>query len=450
LFPPTWKTGLRALEKDINIYVSYIKSSIPATYNKLEEIKKAQNEDIIVSQVIEYTQTKWPDNITEASDLHKYKQHASEFSMIDNILVKRTAVVIPQNMRQEMLIRLHTGHLGVTKCQKQAQTSVWWPGITKAIENFVKDCNICSKFANDKPEPLMTSNTPSRPWEVVGTDLCEGPKKTQYLVCVDYFSRYFEAQKLTSTTSAAIINSLKSVFARHGIPSIVRSDNGPQYASYDFKCFAQLYGFQHITSSPHYPQSNGEAERAVQTLKNILKKNEDPYLGLLAYRNSPLHNGYSPAELLMGRKLRSILPTLNQNLEPKAIDKTIFDNREISYKAKMQQTFNNRHKPQNKTDLKEEDKVIVKTNGKFEEGQVTQRVSNRSYNIEMPVGTIRRNRRHLVSITPQQNLQPDNNEDMAMNQQTDLPEAKESRGKNILRKQWLIRSFVNSSVLETV
>lgn len=78
---------------------------------------------------------------------------------------------------------------------------------------------------------------------------------------VDYFSRYVEVQKLSSTTAPHVITALKSIFARHGIPSTLVSDNGPQYACREMKEFAEVYtDFAIITSSPHYPQSNGQAE----------------------------------------------------------------------------------------------------------------------------------------------------------------------------------------------
>ena len=89
------------------------------------------------------------------------------------------------------------------------------------------------------------------------------------------------------------------------------SDNGPQYAAETFSQFADKNGFIHVTSSPRYPQYNGEAERAVQTVKNVLRKNEDPY-----YRNAPLANGYSPEQLLMGRQLRSTVPAHADTLKP--------------------------------------------------------------------------------------------------------------------------------------
>ena len=103
---------------------------------------------------------------------------------------------------------------------------------------------------------------PLYPWQKVATDLFEY-QQTQYLLIVDYFSRYIEVLKLNSTTSSEIIHQIKRIFARHGIPQTVISDNGPQYASQEFRCFAASYGFSHITSSPMHPSGNGEVERAV-------------------------------------------------------------------------------------------------------------------------------------------------------------------------------------------
>ena len=78
-----------------------------------------------------------------------------------------------------------------------------------------------------------------------------------------------------TTKSHEVIRALKAIFARHGIPEEVRSDNGPQYASAEFTHFAKEWGFKHTTSSPRFPQSNGEAERAVETTKSLLTKEKD-------------------------------------------------------------------------------------------------------------------------------------------------------------------------------
>ena len=139
-----------------------------------------------------------------------------------------------------------------------------------------------------------------------------------YLLVVDYrsdLSAFTEIAELSNTTSASIVNHTTSMFARHGISAVVVTDNGPQYASDTFRRFATAWGFLHA-SSPRFPQSNGESERAVKTLKCLLAKCDNPYDTLVAYRSTPLNNGYSPAEPLMGRKLRTPIPLIPASLEP--------------------------------------------------------------------------------------------------------------------------------------
>ena len=99
--------------------------------------------------------------------------------------------------------------------------------------------------------------------------------------------------KLHNTSADKIILHTKSIFAGHRIPEQLISDNGPQYSSEAFAQFAQSYGFEHVTSSPYFQQSNGEVERAVQTIKNLMKKK---MIVILAYRTTPTEIGYSPAE----------------------------------------------------------------------------------------------------------------------------------------------------------
>ena len=109
--------------------------------------------------------------------------------------------------------------------------------------------------------------------------------------------------------------------ARHGIPEQVFSDNGPQFSCAEFAQFANTWEFVHSTSSPRYPQSNGLAEKAVQTAKRIVMKatasGRDPYIALLEYRTTPISDcGKSPAQLLMSRRLRYILPSTPASLQP--------------------------------------------------------------------------------------------------------------------------------------
>ena len=118
------------------------------------------------------------------------------------------------------------------------------------------------------------------PWQKVATDLIEFDKQN-YVLVIDYYSRYIEVVGLQRTTSTAV-NHMKSIFARHGLSDIVISDNGRQYASAKFESFSREYKFTHVTSSPMHSSGNGEAERAVRTIQSLLKSAKDPYIGILA------------------------------------------------------------------------------------------------------------------------------------------------------------------------
>ena len=104
--------------------------------------------------------------------------------------------------------------------------------------------------------------------------------------------------------------------ARHGVPETLVSNNGPQFSSKEFVLFAKDEGFSHVTSSPGHASGNGEVERVVHTIKELFSAAKDQYSALLNYRSTPLANGYSPAELLMSRKIRTKLPELPRNLHP--------------------------------------------------------------------------------------------------------------------------------------
>ncbi|KAM7314179.1 hypothetical protein ISCGN_003964 [Ixodes scapularis] len=150
--------------------------------------------------------------------------------------------------------------------------------------------------------------------ELIRDRIVLGGKK--YVVIVDYYSKFFELEELPRTTTEDLTKVFSQVFARHGCSEVIRSDNGPQFGSSEFRRFAKHWRAQLVTSSSYYPQSNGEAERAVQTAKNLLTKSSDAAKALLAHRTTPGPVGFSPAELLMGRKLRSTLPSAPATLRP--------------------------------------------------------------------------------------------------------------------------------------
>ena len=102
------------------------------------------------------------------------------------------------------------------------------------------------------PEPLMPTPIPERPWQLIATYLFVLGKVT-YLLVVEYYSRYVEVVTLsTSTSSLKVIQAVKTIFARHGIPDELRSDNGPKFHSKEFAQFAKDWGLKHSTSSSRY------------------------------------------------------------------------------------------------------------------------------------------------------------------------------------------------------
>ena len=112
---------------------------------------------------------------------------------------------------------------------------------TNVQEDLVQQCRTCALHRDNKPEPLIATPLPDRPWQVVATDLFQ-MKGMDYLIIIDCYSRYVEDAAMTKTTKASeVIRVLKSIFARHGIPEQLRSDNGPQYDSAEFSHFAKQY-----------------------------------------------------------------------------------------------------------------------------------------------------------------------------------------------------------------
>ena len=136
------------------------------------------------------------------------------------------------------------------------------------------------------PDPYSTTITST---EKVGVDHFEY-KKSSYVIIVDYFLAILKyVAKLTSTSSPAVITQMKSIFARHGIASSVMSDNRPQFLATVFSSFAKEHGFIHYTSSPMYPQANGQVERGVR----------GSLLGITCLSQYPTSCIYSPVQLMI-------------------------------------------------------------------------------------------------------------------------------------------------------
>ena len=263
-------------------------------------------------------------------------------------------------MRKEIPERIHDGHMGITKCRERANQSEWWPHVSKDIQDRVAACGHClEKRPSQAREPVLPLSLPNRPFQKVGEDLCEF-RGLQYLVIVDYYSRYIDLAHLPNITSSTMVNKMKNSFAHRGIPETVISDNGTQFTPAECKTFSVDWNCQHVTSSPHYPQSNGEAERAVKTAKELLKQ-DDIFLALLTYRSTPVPDlGASPAELAFGRRLRTTLPSLPGTLTPRILNQETLRERDAAFKQKQKRNYDHHHGVRPLPELHPGDSVFVK------------------------------------------------------------------------------------------
>ena len=179
----------------------------------------------------------------------------------------------------------------------------------------------------------------------MGADLCDLNGRNLLVVC-DYFSNFIEVESLQTTTTRAVCKVLKIMFARYGVPVTLVTDNGPQFSSAEFATFAQVWGFEHATSSPHYPQSNGKAENAVKTVKRLFLKckeaGQSEYCALLDWRNTPTEGvGTSPAQRFLGRRCKTLLPMTHLQLQPNY--PTTDDARALLGQSAKQVHYYNRH-----------------------------------------------------------------------------------------------------------
>lgn len=381
-------------ELDEMVHVNLIRKNCSVSDEMWTVIARATAEDATLQKVMQAITRGW-------SVPAPYSQYVDELSVVDGILFKGSKIVVPQTLQDNMLVRIHEGHLGMEKSKRRAKAVLYWPNMGADIERSIGACETCQTYwAKQSKEPLWVEESePLAPWSKVGIDLFTLNEKNDVLV-LDYYSHYPEIALLRDTTASQVILQIKSILARHGIPSVVRSDNGPQFNCAEFRLFAQQYGFKHVTSSPNYPQSNGLVENGVKIVKLLIKKailsKSDPYLALLTYRSTPLKHGLSPADMLFHRKLRTTMPDL--------LETTMGENDKHIQEGK--QRDKNTHKrfydkgARELTKLNTDDRVRMH-NGKSwnQEARVLKKVAHRSYEVRTPEGvTYRRNRRHLLRV----------------------------------------------------
>ncbi|XP_064122695.1 uncharacterized protein K02A2.6-like [Macrobrachium nipponense] len=179
---------------------------------------------------------------------------------------------MPNALRNRVLSEIHADHQGIVRSKSIARTYVWWPGVDRDIENLVKKCMNCALQQNNpKLTRMHPWELPRYPWQRVHVDFAGPFLGYSYLILVDAYSKWPEVIPMQTTSSVATIRSLMQIFATHGLPERIVTDNGPQFTSQEFKEFLNVNGIQHTLSATYHPSTNGEAERFVQTFKHNMK-----------------------------------------------------------------------------------------------------------------------------------------------------------------------------------
>ena len=379
--------------------------SLPMTEHRILEIKKATESDDEMKLLKSIIINGWPgDKLQLPPEVLPYFSIRDELSVQDGIIFRGERAVIPAELRNVLKEKIHSSHLGIEGCLRRAREAIYWPNMNAEMKDYISKCSVCRSTSDcQQKETMMPHDIPDRPWAKVGVDLFSLNNR-DYLITVDYYSNFWEVDNLSSTESISVIRKLKAHFARYGIPDVVMSDNGPQFSSERFAKFAETWEFQHDTSSPGHSQSNGKAESAVKTAKKLMKRAElsksEIYLSFLDHRNTPNDSGYSPAQCLMNRRTKTLLPVTSNLLKPEI---SVNRHRSLCVSQQRQKSYYDKHSKDLRS-LEEGDVVRMKPfhGQQWKKATVCKRLADRSYRVETSDGgAYARNRVHLRKTTEQ-------------------------------------------------
>ncbi|XP_060550102.1 uncharacterized protein K02A2.6-like, partial [Pantherophis guttatus] len=228
--------------------------------------------DPTLRQVKSWILRGWPSEKTEER-FSPFTRKQKELSTIKGCLLWGDRVLIPSTLQRRTLETLHKGHPGIVRMKALARSYVWWPSMDRDIEQWVSRCDPCQEVRPAPPQSEVAKwETPSNPWSRIHIDFAGPMQGRHLLIVVDAFSKWLEVVPMASTTTEATIRALRRLFATHGLPDMLVSDNGPQLTSLAMESFLAERGIRHALSTPYRPAGNGQAERMVRLTKEALTK----------------------------------------------------------------------------------------------------------------------------------------------------------------------------------
>lgn len=195
-------------------------------------------------------------------------------SVEENCLFWGYRIIILKILQTNLLNEFHVSHLGIVKIKMLARSYIWWPSIDHDIENVVKACKIYLEEQKKPPHTMLTPwPWPEKTWSRLHYDFLGPFFNNMYLVIIDAHLKWSEIINFKQNTkSYRLIEEFKHLFARHGIPNYIVTDNDRQFTNIEIREFLQRNGVKQSFSPPYHPVSNGAAENCVATFKNKSQK----------------------------------------------------------------------------------------------------------------------------------------------------------------------------------
>ncbi|XP_037293178.1 uncharacterized protein K02A2.6 isoform X1 [Manduca sexta] len=304
-------------------YLHFAQDGMLLEYN---EIKKQTEKDPVLGRVLSYIRDGWPEKCG-ILNLQPYFNRKTELYEELGCIMWGHRVVIPERCQKQVLKIIHEPHMGIVKSKALARSYVWWAGIDEAVERECRTCEVCAAQSDAPPRAAPRPwPWPVRTWSRLHLDFMGPIAGKTDLVVVDATSKWIEVCPVTSTAASCTIARLSELWSRWGLPRQIVSDNGPPFTSGEFAQFVRNDGIYHIFTAPYHPSSNGAAENAVKTLKNVIKKaisenrNVERALNtfLMYYRNTEhCTTGASPSAFMLGRRIRTRLDVFKPDRELK-------------------------------------------------------------------------------------------------------------------------------------
>ena len=293
----------------------------------LEKIKHVTENDPDLKTLKQYIQDGFPVNRSDCVEsVQGYFGFREELAIVNGLIIKGHWVVIPSQLRDMALKLLHSSHMGIVKTKDRARTSFFWPNMNQEIEGHLSECHPCATFQEKQPkETLLNDPVSNVPWKSLAMDNFDFNGK-HYLIVVDCFSKFVIVKPSKDLTSRTKINLLLDIFSEHGFPATMRCDHGCNFVSSEFVDFCKKLNTS-ITLSSGYHHSNNPAERAVKTIKSLMKRclasNTSWRIALLEYLSTPLSSNVSSPSELMGRQFGGLLPFFQDHGTPESVTEQI-------------------------------------------------------------------------------------------------------------------------------